>query len=99
MIAVRVDRPVRENQVGLLGFQHLAKVIVPARAHLGAAIDLTGEDRSGLQDLAGFVTLGGANHRGLLMTLALDSRLAPRQIEGHNLVPKVGVPRHRSAAA
>ena len=99
MVAVGVDRPVGEDELGLLGLEDLAKLVVPRRIHLRGTIDLTCEDGPCLEDLARLPALGGADRRGLLVRLACNAGLTPCQIEGDDLVAQVGEPGHRPAAA
>ena len=54
MIAVLVDGPLGKDRIGVLGVQQAAERLVVGRIHDGLAIDLTGKDGAGPQDVAGF---------------------------------------------
>ena len=65
VVGVVVDRPVGEDDVGLLGLEDLAERLVMGRVDDRLAVDLPGEERPGLEDLAGLLGLGDRGSRGL----------------------------------
>src|SRR5213078_301650 len=66
--------------------------------HFGSAVNLAEERRLRADDLAGGLTLGGANLRRFLQRLAGDAALAAREIEDRHRVPECRVTRQRPAA-
>lgn len=61
VIAVRVNRPVGEDNVGALGLEQLADLAVAGAVDLSGAVDLAGKDGPRVKDRAGFEGLGGAD--------------------------------------
>ena len=94
MVGVVVDRPVGENDVGLLGLDDLAERLVMCRVDDRLAVRLTGVKGPRLQDLAGLL---GLRHPRL--AFGPGRPFAPIQVEQDYLVPQVGVAGDRAAAA
>ncbi len=61
MVAVVVNGPVGEDDVGILGSEELGELRVVSVVDDGLAVDLIGEDCSGVEDLAGFLGFFGAD--------------------------------------
>ena len=61
MVAVVVDGPVGEDDVGVLGGEELGERLVVAVVDDGLAVDLIGEDGAGVEDLADLLGFGGAD--------------------------------------
>jgi hypothetical protein len=61
MVGVRVDGPVRENDIRLLGGQQLEQVLGTLGIDLGRAINLPSEYSFGGKQLAGRLGLGRAD--------------------------------------
>src|SRR6185437_15859778 len=89
----------REDDVRLLCFNDLAEIIVAGGVHFGAGVDLAGEDRAGLENLARLYALRRANGGGFLIgfVLLLESEFAAREVERDDFMPEVCVAGHRSA--
>ena len=94
MVGMIIDRPVREDQIGLFGFEKLAKGCVVGRVNHGLAVELIGVERSGLQDLAG---LGGLADSG--KTRVARGPFAFVQVEQYDLVTKRGIAGNRASTA
>lgn len=54
MIAMIVNRPLGEDDVGLLGFDQAVELVVMVPVNDGLAVNLAGKSRARLEDLARF---------------------------------------------
>src|SRR5262249_62312622 len=61
VVRVRVDRPVRENDIRLFRGQQIEQGFRPLPVHFRGAVDLAGENCLGAEDLARGFGLGGAD--------------------------------------
>ena len=61
MIAVAVDGPVGEDDIGVFGGEQASERFVVCGIDDGAAVVLAGEGGAGLQSLAGLLGFGGAD--------------------------------------
>lgn len=98
MVAMRVDGPVGEDDVGMLCLQNLAKVSVTRAVDFGVAVNLSGKYRARFQNRAGFLGFRGPNGRGLLRGLARDSGFSAGQVEQDRFMSQIGV-QSRGASA
>src|SRR5579875_152539 len=98
MIGVTVDRPMGEDDVGFLRLHDLADSGVTSRIDLGGPIDLSGEDRPGLQNGASLFCFGGTDSSSFVRRLAFDAGLATRQIQNGHFMAAVYIAGNRAAA-
>ena len=61
MVAVFVDGPVGEDDVGVFGCEEFGEFLIMGVIDNGLSVDLFREDRVGLEDLTGLFGFGGAN--------------------------------------
>src|SRR5215472_7447078 len=99
MIFVSINRPLGKDNVGLLGCQDPAVLVVTLVGDFHFTVDLPGKDGSRLQNLASLLGFRGANGACLFIRLALDAPFPAGEIEDYNFVPKVGVPSHGAATS
>src|SRR5256885_16399582 len=74
MVHVRVHRPVREHHVGIGGGEDSTHRVYLRSGHFGGAVDLAEGRWLRADDLAGGLTLGGANLRRFLQRLRSEER-------------------------
>jgi hypothetical protein len=99
MVHVRVDRPVREDDVRLLRRDELRHRVDMCVGQFGRAIDLTEVARSRAEDPARRLRLGSANPRGVGERLPFDAALAAREVEDRHGVAGRRIAGERAAAA
>src|SRR6185503_18106012 len=80
MVPMGVDRPPREDDVGLLFLERLAELVVARRADLRRAVDLAQEARPRRQDLASLAGFRLAEGACLVLGFPLHADLAAGQI-------------------
>jgi hypothetical protein len=86
VIAMLVNGPLRENDVWLLGVEQALEVLVMGAVNNGVAIDLSRENRTGFQNLAGLLRFGGPDGSALCGTAAAAETFAAIQIKQNNLM-------------
>ena len=97
MVGVVVDRPVGEENVGLLGLDDLAERLVVPGINDRPAVLLASLERSGLENLAG---VSGLGHPVPACVFGLVGRpLAVVQVKENDLVAQLGVTGHGPSAA
>src|SRR3954453_20553994 len=99
MIPVRVNRPLREKDIRLLRIKQAAELVIMRIVHNRAPIRLRREQRTRLQQLAGFRSFRAPDPAAVLGVRSLTESLSPVQVEKDDIVPQVAVPCDRSAAA
>ena len=99
MIAVGIDRPLGEDQVGGFGGEEAGKFVVVRGIDDGAAIVLGGEDGARFQDGAGFFGFGGTDARAVFEVVCAAEAFAAVQVEENDFVAQVGVAGSGAAAA
>ena len=99
MIHVRIDRPMREHDVGVFGGEESCHRVNMRVSHLGRAVDLAEEPGARTEDAAGHLTLGGADACHLVQRLPGDAALAAREVNDGYFVTQGHIPRQRAAAA
>ena len=90
VVAVGVDRPVRQEEVGALLVEDRLELVVPWGSDLGRSVHQAGEAGGRAQDGAGPFRLLRANGGRLGVRLPLDPGLAPREVEADHAVPEIG---------
>ena len=90
VVAVPVDGPVRDDQVGFLALDEFAHLAIAVEGHLGGAVDLVHEQRAGAGDFAGGFGLADADGRGFVVALAGNAGLPSREIDADHFVAGVG---------
>ena len=98
MVAVRVDGPVSNHHVGLLGFNQGFHLCVACLIDFGIAVNLCHEYGTYTHHLAGFCSFCGANGTRLLVRLTRDSCFASCEIHRYNLYAHLAQFDHRAAA-
>jgi len=99
VVGVPVNRPVREEHVGPLGFDQTSKFVVVGAIDDGVRVALWGEDWAGFQNLARFPGFGYADVGGGLFRSFGTAFLASIQVQDHYFVALIGVSRDGSSAA
>ena len=99
MIAMRVDGPLRENDVRFLGDEQAAIDLVVFVIDDGAAVDLIREYRAGFQDLARSLSFGRSDLSAEIEACAAAEALAAIEVEKDDLVAQIGVPSNGAGAA
>src|ERR1039458_4344553 len=97
VVQVRIDRPLRKQNVGIFGEDQLAQRFRGVAVHHGGAVDLAGEDRLGPQDPAGGLALGRSNGGGFVVRLARNARLSACEINDRDAGPQRRIARQRAA--
>ena len=85
VVAMVVDGPVGEEDVGTLGGEKLSELLVMGVVDDGLAVDLFGEHRRGVEDLAGFLRFGGADG-GAIRIRRFAEAFATVEIEESDIV-------------
>lgn len=85
VVAMVVDGPVGEEDVGVLGGEKLSELLVMGVVDDGLAIDLFGVNGRGVEDLAGFLRFGGADG-GAIRICRLAEAFATVEIEESDIV-------------
>ena len=93
MIHVRVDGPLRQDDVRPRARDHTPESVRGITVHHRRAVDLAREKRLGAEDLARRFALRRANRRRLVMGFAGDARLAAREVNDRDGMPGGGVAR------
>jgi hypothetical protein len=91
VVAVRVDRPMCDYNVGVFGLQNFGEVSIPVRGYLRIAVNLPGKYRPRPQNRTSLLALGRANGCGLRRALAWDPRFPASQVKYGNIVPQIGI--------
>src|SRR5271154_6680649 len=97
MIAMRVDRPGREQHVWFLREDQSAERTVSLIVDLRFSIYLPGENRARLEDGASPLCLLGTNGGRFRSGLTRDACLASRQVKRYHFVAGIGVASHGAA--
>jgi len=98
VIAMVIDQPVREHDIGVLLLKQAAESIVAIRIHDCVAVALIGEHRAGFQDFTGCAGL--QNARGVVMLIVNGGTpyVAAIQIKQRHRVPQTGIAGDRPSA-
>jgi|ERR1700722_16177230 len=99
MIAVTVDGPLGEDDIGGFRAERTAERFIVSVVDDGASIDLTRERCARLQDLASFLGLRGADTGAEIKARPTAEAFAAIQVEKNYLVAEIGVARDGSGAA
>src|SRR6185437_15609641 len=98
VIKVRVDRPLREDDIRLNRREKLGELFIACRGNLRRAVHLRGKDRMRFDTFVSRLGLGGADVTRFSRGFAVNVRLSAREIEAGNVVAGARVARDRSAA-
>ena len=99
MVAVTVDGPLREHNIGALRGQHASESLIARRIDHGAAVVLAGESGTGLKNLAGLPSFGGADGGTAPEAGSAAVPFTAIQVEQHYLMAEIGVARDGAGAA
>jgi len=100
VVAVIVDRPLRQYEIRLFGFEQPAKVVAVSRVYTGFAVDLIRETRLRFQDLARLPSFGDACRAALRCGSIRAALLTAIEVKQSDFVVlQVGESSNRAAAA
>jgi len=99
MVAMAIDGPVGEDDVGGFGVEDTGEGVVMSGIDGGAAVVLAGERRPGVEDAASTLGFGGANSGTAVEIGAATVTFAAIQVEQHHFVAACGIARDGSSAA
>lgn len=99
VVAVRVNGPMREHNIGMFGLEDLSKIIVARAIQLGVAVNLTGEKRTRFQYFAGLPAFRCPDCGSLLQRCSLYAGLAASEVEDRDFMSLIGVERDGAAAS
>lgn len=88
MIPMLIDRPLREDQVGLLGFEQPAKTFVMVVIDDSTSVDLLSEYGSRSKDFTSFCRLCRSNRSALLHATPAAETFTSIQIKQNDFVPQ-----------
>ena len=99
MVAVPVDGPMGEDDVGLFRGEQAREAVIVKRVDDGAAVDLVGEGGVGFQDAAGTPGFSRADGGAAVQAGRAAISLAAVEIEERDVVAKRGVAGDGAAAS
>ena len=99
MIAVRVNGPMGEYDIGVFSLEDLSEIRISRRIQLCIAINLPGKYGSSLQYGAGLFTLRRSYCSSLLRRFAWDASFPARQIKDRDVMALVRIKSDRTAAS
>ncbi len=99
MVAVTIDRPVREYHVGVFGSQKPGETLIVGAIHNSAAVILARENGASLQNSTGVLRFRGADVATAVEAWSAAETLAAIQIQEHQIVPEFAIARNRPGAA
>ena len=99
MIAVAVDRPVRENHVGAFGRDDAREGLIMRGIDDRTAVILAGESGPGFKESTGVLSFRGSNCGTAIETRSAAEPLAAIQVQQYNVVAQFAVARDRPGAA
>jgi hypothetical protein len=99
VILVGVDGPVSEHHIRPLALKDFQVLVIARVVHFDFAVHLPCEDWARLENLACLLSFRGSDQARLVVSLTLNAALAARQVEDHDLMPRVRKPSDGAAAA
>jgi hypothetical protein len=98
VVAMRIDRPRREDNVRLLGGKQVGDSLVRRIGDFAGSINLPGKQGTRFEDGTGLFRLGATNARCFRVRFAGDSGFAAGEIERHHFMTQIGIAGHGSSS-
>jgi hypothetical protein len=91
MIAVAVNRPLREHHVRHFRVKPAAHFVIVSAIYNGSAVPLTKESRTGFQDLARLLRFGRSHRTALRRVIPVTISFAAIQVQQHRFMSQVRI--------